>query len=247
LAKHHLALTPYTIPAGLHRLSAPRQPADDVPTLAVRMELLCRAELPASLVEQITRIVLSEDFIRANSLDELFHGGVAFARQRPEFALHRGALNYYEPELRPLLNPDFVEATEGLRSLVFSALIAAYLAFRWFKNARGRRQEHRLDRYIRQLSQIERQQMELDQTEGWCDLERLQAMLDEVTCLRQEALAVFSAHDLNEDRAADSLLEMCHALSDKINAKISRQRLDKRLAELLTAIKRGSGGEGLEG
>ncbi|MHC4398969.1 MAG: hypothetical protein ACYTG0_04745 [Planctomycetota bacterium] len=34
----------------------------------------------------------------------------------------------------------------------------------------------------------------------------------------------------------DCFLEMCHALSDKVNAKISRQRLDKRFDELADAI-----------
>ena len=42
----------------------------------------------------------------------------------------------------------------------------------------------------------------------------------------------FTAHQLNEDRGPDCFAGMCHALSEKINAKISRLRLDKKFDEL---------------
>ena len=68
-------------------------------------------------------------------------------------------------------------------------------------------------------------------------IEPLQTLLDELTGLRQEALAELTAHELNEDQAAGNFLAMSHALSDKINAKISRQRLDKRFAELAAVLR----------
>ena len=37
-----------------------------------------------------------------------------------------------------------------------------------------------------------------------------------------EVLKEFTAHELNEDRAVECFLQMCHALSDKINAKLTR-------------------------
>ena len=67
-------------------------------------------------------------------------------------------------------------------------------------------------------------------------LDALQKMLDDVTFLRRDALSEFSAHELKEDRATDCFLEMCHSLSDKINAKLSRQRLDQRMNELVAAV-----------
>ncbi len=72
-------------------------------------------------------------------------------------------------------------------------------------------------------------------------METLQKMLDKVTFLKQEALGTFAAHELNDVRAADCFIGMCHALSDKINAKLSRQHLDKRLGELVSAIGKLSG------
>ncbi len=127
---------------------------------------------------------------------------------------------------------EFVEGTEGLRSFLVSSLIAIFLIFRWYRSTVRRRKEHWLDQCITSLLDIERRQLNLDQKPGSNDVSRLQKLLDEVTDLRQGALRKVSAHDLSEDRAADCFLEMCHALSDKINAKISRQRLEQQLGEL---------------
>ena len=90
-------------------------------------------------------------------------------------------------------------------------------------------QEHKLDRYVRALLEIERRQLGLDEDNSGNDSEALQRMLDEVTTLRQDALSEFSAHEMNEDPSISVFVHMCHALSDKINAKLTRQRLDRYL------------------
>jgi hypothetical protein len=149
------------------------------------------------------------------------------------FPLHDGAGNHFDPELKPLLPPDFVEATENMRSFIVSVLIAGYLGFRWFKQHRIRSREHKLDSHIRALLAIERQQMDLDEKIGLSDIDQLQRLLDAVTKLRQQALGVLSAHELTDDSAAPVFIQMCHALSEKINAKLSRQRIDLRLSELI--------------
>lgn len=139
--------------------------------------------------------------------------------------MHVGASHIFFPELKPLINPDFVEGTEGLRSFVVSILVAAWLLHRWWSRRQIRSQEHRLDRYIRKLLELELEQLEVDGEGGPGEAKALQEMLDKVTYLRQEALSEFSAHELNEDRAADSFVQMCHALSDKINGKLIRQAI----------------------
>jgi hypothetical protein len=42
-----------------------------------------------------------------------------------------------------------------------------------------------------------------------------------------------------------TLLELCRALSQKINAKITRQRLDKRFAALGAAVRQAMGQSGV--
>jgi uncharacterized protein len=130
------------------------------------------------------------------------------------------------------MNSGFVESTEGMRSFILSMLIATYLLFRWVQKRHAKAKEHKLDRFIRTLVEIENKQMQLDGND-LSDGLPLQILLDEVTSLRQETLKQFSAHELNEDRATDAFLEMCHALSDKINAKLLGWKID-RLGETIS-------------
>lgn len=219
----------YEIPAGMFRTQAPIVPPVDLTTVACSAHLLTRESLPDPLIAEVTEIILHENFSRQMHLNELFAAGHEFAQDKQGFPIHSGADHVYNPELKPFLNSDFVEATEGMRSFLVSMLIAGYLLFRWFHRRRTMAKEHRLDRYIRQLLAIENRQMQLDGNQGDDGL-ALQVLLDEVTSLRQEALQQFSAHEMNEDRATDTFLEMCHALSDKINAKLLGWKID-RLAE----------------
>ncbi len=67
-------------------------------------------------------------------------------------------------------------------------------------------------------------------------MEPLQKLLDEVTELRQDALGKLSVHELNEDRGAACFVDMCHELSQKINAKLTRQSMRRQIARLADAI-----------
>ena len=239
MVAHNVSLSVDTIPAGLYP-TGKRDPEDkNITTVSLGAQLLTRKDRKDGMVTPVARLFLDERFLRRNRLIELFQGGHEFARRKPEFAVHDGAKAVYDPELRPLLNPDFVEATEGVRSFVVSFLISAFLLFRWWHRRRTRSYEHKLDRFIRDVLEIERKQLELDETAPEngerdidADIAQLQQLLDDVTRVRQDALSQFTAHELNEDRATDCFLEMCHALSDKINAKLTRLRLDKGFGTL---------------
>ena len=225
-AQKHAPMWEFKIPAGYYRISPTPLPAKDTETVATRAKLLTRPNSSTTLVERLTEIILDEQFQRTNELAELFEMGKDFAAAKPEFKMHPGASHIYNPELKPLLNPDFVEGTEGIRSFVVSILIAGWLLTRWLRDRRIKNQEHRLDRYIRSLLEIERHQVGLDESYEVDDSSELQKLLDDVTHLRQEAMTEFSAHELNEDPSVVCFVQMCHALSDKINAKLTRQRLD---------------------
>lgn len=236
LTMKHLSTSQYKIPAGHYRSRPPARPAADIRTVAVSAQLLTRSDVDAGLVEEVTRIVLSEDFLKKHRLRELFDHGREFARKKPEFAIHPGAQHYYEPGLKPLLPAEFAKSMEAIRGFAASVLIALFFCVGWLSRRRAKKKEHRLERYIHSLLDIERKQISLDLSSDANDLESLQKLLDKMTFLREEGLGQFSAYELNEERGADCFLEMCHALSNKINAKISRQRLDKRFAELVEAI-----------
>lgn len=220
-ALKHSTLQKDIIPAGYFSTS-PMLPASEFHTVSLHAQLLAQADAPVKLTEEVTRIVLDADFQRRNRLTDLLDFGVGYAVSRPEFDMHDGASHVYYPELKPLVNPDFVEGTEGLRSFFVSLVAAIWLLRRWWKRKQVRSQEHRLDRYIRELLRIERDQMDVDGDGGPSQSGTLQQLLDRVTLLRQEALAEFSAHEINDDNAVGCFIHMCHALSEKLNAKLIR-------------------------
>ncbi len=238
--RHHISISPYQIPQGLYQIRNKVSPQNDIDTIAFRSQLLAREEIPDALVESVLAIALSEKFLRHQQLGELFAHGTSFAREKPEFSLHPGARHYYDPELKPLINSNFVEGMEGMRSFIVSLLIAGWLIYRWWSQRSARNAEHRLDSYIRSLLLIERKQLELDEYEKPDpeDSRKLQKLLDELTKLRQDALGDFTAHQINEDKAVDSFIGMCHALSDKINAKLTRVRFDRNFAELRQCLEK---------
>jgi TRAP transporter TAXI family solute receptor len=238
LEANYLFLHEHEIPAGMYGYNPDPFPSEDIGTVAATTQLLAHRDVDVHLVEEITGLVLDEGFMMELGLDELFEDRLAFARRRPAFPIHDGAKKVYEPGLRPLLNPEFVESFEGMQSFVFSIFIALFVGFRTLRHRRKRSQAHKLDEYLHSLLEIERQQVPLDLSNNSDDLDELQELLDQVTFLRQKALQSMSAHELTEDRAGASFVGMCHALSHKINAKISRQRLDKRVDQLIEMVKR---------
>lgn len=231
LVSRNPAIFKRTIPAGYFSTSPVVVPVEDFDTATTQAQLLASGKTPVRVVEEVTRIVMDPRFQRQLRLTELASGGKDYAQERPEFPLHVGASHIYNPELKPLLNPDFVEGTEGIRSFLVSIIAAIWLTRRWWKRRELLSQEHKLDRYIRDVLKIERDQIGID-GEAPDDAAALQEMLDRVTHLRQAALAEFNAHELNEDQAVDCFVEMCHALSDKISGKLTRHTLNQLAAKV---------------
>ena len=220
----NVALTRRMIPAGYFAMQPSPLPPQDFHTVTTEAQLLASEEAPVRVVEAVTEIMMDPRFQRRLKLTDLARGGQDYASSRPEFPIHVGASHIYTPELKPLLNPDFVEGTEGIRSFLVSIVAAIWLARRWWRRRALLSQEHRLDRYIRDVLQIERDQIGVD-GDQLKDSDALQELLDRVTHLRQAALSEFTAHELNEDQAVDCFVEMCHALSDKISGKLTRHTL----------------------
>ncbi|NQU20421.1 MAG: TAXI family TRAP transporter solute-binding subunit [Candidatus Nealsonbacteria bacterium] len=240
LVQKHVSMSRYDLPQGFYRTREPAVPSEDVHTVAMGAHLLTCEDTHAGLVHEVTRLVLNQRFIKRHHLRELSEQErFKFARQQPSFPVHPGAQAFYDPEF----DMHSFESWEAIYSLVASTVIAGFLGGRWYRRQRARMKEHRLDRYMHSLLEIERRQLTLDDSAEADDAQSLQKLLDEVTFLRQEALGEFTAHELAEDRAADCFISMCHALSNKINAKLTRQRFDKRIDELTTAVQRDPPGD----
>ncbi len=233
LSTKNISLSPYKIPKGLYRMQPVVDPAQDVTTVSSGAQLLTRNDLHYEMVGEITRIVLNENFQKRNQLGELYIKGRTYAQEKPEFPMHPGARGFYDPEF----DIHIFESLDAIYSLVASVLIASFLLIRELVRRQARNKEHKLDRHMQALLDIERRQISLDANLDKSEAEILQKLLDEVTYLRQAALNELAAHELNEDRAIDSFVQMCHALSSKINAKLSRERLDHGFNQLTEAVK----------
>jgi len=234
-ASKNMTLTKRTIPAGYFAMQPTPVPSHDFETVTTQAQLLAAEKSPVRIVETITEILMDPRFQRKMKLTDLATGGQNYAHSNPAFPIHLGASHIYNPELKPLINPDFVEGTEGLRSFLVSIIVAIWLARRWWHRRTLLSQEHRLDRYIRDILQIERDQIGIDGDQP-DDSTALQQLLDRVTHLRQAALSEFTAHELNEDQAVDCFVEMCHALSDKISGKLTRHTLRQLADALLSPV-----------
>jgi hypothetical protein len=188
------------------------------------------------MVEEVVKIILSEDFIQQNKLYELSQQGVEFASANPEFPTHPGAQNAFDPKLKPLVDPDFMEATENLRSFGVSLLIAGFLAYQWYRRSVERRKDHLLDEYFDELLKIDRRTLEIsaDDEQG---AKRLRETLERVIGLRNEALSEFSAKDFDEDSAADSFLHLCETVAAGIRSQLLRWQLRRSIEELSDQIK----------
>ena len=104
-ASHYLSYHTVEIAAGTFQTHPHALPAENIQTVAVTSQLITRENVSNRLVLEMTKIVMDQRFQRDMQLGELFSRGAAFARHRPSHSLHNGAIECYEPELKPLLPP----------------------------------------------------------------------------------------------------------------------------------------------
>ncbi|MDP7014195.1 MAG: TAXI family TRAP transporter solute-binding subunit [Pirellulaceae bacterium] len=236
IVTHRVSLKRTTIPQGLFRAAGANVPEQPVTSLSSKTMLLTHDGVSSQMVEEVVKIILSEDFIQQNKLYELSQQGVEFASANPEFPTHPGAQNAFDPKLKPLVDPDFMEATENLRSFGVSLLIAGFLAYQWYRRSVERRKDHLLDEYFDELLKIDRRTLEIsaDDEQG---AKRLRETLERVIGLRNEALSEFSAKDFDEDSAADSFLHLCETVAAGIRSQLLRWQLRRSIEELSDQIK----------
>ena len=220
----------YKIPAGFYGVSPEVYPSKDLFTLSANAQLICHKDVSPSMVTLVAEILMDSEFVSEQNLLDLRIKGNEYAQAASSINAHQGAVHYFDPELKPPLNPDFVEATEGMRSFLVSIIVALYFIVRWFKKNKQLKAGHHLDIYLKRLLDIEKEQIDLD--EGGTnqnEIALLEDLLDEVTKLRQEALSEFSANDFNEDSGFECFLLMSNSLSDKINSKLTRQKICQQI------------------
>ena len=236
LAAMQLELTPYKVPRGIYQFEGSAIPVSSINTVATGAHLITRADMGNSVVERVAQEVLKTSFLKENKLQELFDGGKSFAKLKPFFPVHEGARRVYEPETRSFFRPDIVEMWENLRSFIVSVCVALFFGYKWFRKRQDRLKENKIDQYVLQVLELERQQMDLEVGGSIEDLPKLQELENKLTKLREECFSDFSGYDLQDEPGTDCFLELCTSLSEKLNAKMSRFRLGGEIQRLVKAI-----------
>ena len=236
LAAMELPLTPFVVPRGVYQFEGDPVPREGINTVATGAHLITSTGVESGLVERVTQELLKTTFQKENKLEELFSEGKSFANSMPFFPVHEGAQWAYDPETRTFFDPDIIEMWENLRSFIVSFLAAGFFGYQWFRKRQERLKENKIDEYVRRVIGIERQQMNLDAGGGAEDLDKLQALQDQLTELRQECFKDFSGYNLQEEPGTECFLELCASLSEKLNSKMTRLRLGGEIQRLAKAI-----------
>ncbi|MEM1061982.1 MAG: TAXI family TRAP transporter solute-binding subunit, partial [Planctomycetota bacterium] len=173
-----------TIPAGTYQAWNPSVPAGPVVTVAPRLTLLARDDVPAEAVERLLAVLYEGDVRLDAELPRLDASDLDAGRELP---LHDGASAYLRRN-EPLFTTGLVDSIESARSFAFSALVAGFLIWRWT----ARRRAVRLEEYFDEISDIERRAFARLGRGEW-DAAARDDYLDRLTTLKATAIEAYSS------------------------------------------------------
>lgn len=217
VALRNVAVSAGTIPAYTYG-AAPPTPAEDVPTLATRMLLVAHRDTPDETVRRLLEAISSDDF---GTLARVQRSDLPLLLERPEMQLHPGTTEWLRRN-DPLLTPELMEGIESFRSFLVSLVVAAVLAFRWWRRTRMRG----LDEYMRAVSRVDREALELER-EARLDLAKLIALRTRLGEAKTRALEAFSRGTIHSDELLSSFLTHVGDVRSHLNAMILHER-DRR-------------------
>lgn len=105
----------------------PPMPAEELHTIGSSMMVVARADVPEEAVTRIMESLFESSFLMRNAFSGIEAQDVNRFRELP---MHPGTVTYLRRN-DPIIDGEFVEGLENLRSFIVSAFIAAFLAWRW--------------------------------------------------------------------------------------------------------------------
>lgn len=195
--------------------AAPPTPPEDVPTLSTRMLLVAHRDTPDEVVKRLLESIASDDF---GTHARVPRAQISAQLERPEMQLHPGTVEWLHRN-DPLFTSDLIQGIESFRSFLVSLVVAAFLAFRWWR----RTKLHGLDRYLGEVSQIDREALELERS-ARLDLGRLIALRTRLGVVKTGALDAFARGQIHSDELLSSFLTHVADVRSHINAMILHER-----------------------
>jgi len=205
------------IPAYSYSVEPP-VPEAPLHTVSARLLVVANRETPAGAVERLLQVMYESDFATHAALPSLDSRDHSVVRQ---FPLHPGTIKYMHRN-DPLLANDLIDRAENLRSFLVSAVVAAFLLWRW----RSRRRMIGFETYIDAATELELQALDQER-HGTLDAVRLLALRRRLSEIKSEALEKHAEGVLKgEDQMASFLLHVADVRSylQSLYAHESRQQ-----------------------
>lgn len=185
-----------TIPAFTYSV-APPVPQRTLHTVAPHLLLVTRDDVAEETIERLMRVLFESEFTRRASLPALDPRQM---ETHLEYPLHEGARSYLHRN-EPLMTNDDIEKVENLRSFAVSALLAGFVAWRWWV----RRRMIGFEKYLDAVTEIEMDAVALEQSDS-PDAEALLRLRRRLTEIKSEALEKYAEGRLRGDEQMSSLL-----------------------------------------
>lgn len=222
IALHDVAVLPTVIPSYTYG-AAPPVPRADLTTIGTRMIVIAHRDTPNAVVRRLVEALASPRFLRAANLrppvDDLAH---------PELPLHPGTVEWLRRD-DPVFTSETVQGIESFRSFLVSLIVATALFWRWWRS----RQLHGLDRFLREVSAIEAEALEVERA-AVLDLGKLLPLRARLGEAKSRALTAFADGKVHSQELLGSFLTHVSDVRSHLNAMIlhERERIEKKARTL---------------
>ena len=209
------------IPRGLFA-EHPSVPAESMPTIATTAYLVCREDASSDLV-QATLATIHEESLRLK-IPTLIERSEA--PQWTATTMHPTAKRYFNPEDDIGAMVNVMEAVVASKELLFAIGAGIYLLWiRWRRlkekelEAVVHRQKKRLDQFLTETLQIEKNQAQAT------DIDQLQELVDAVTRIKLRALQELTEEELRGNQEFSIFLDQCSQLIGRIQLRMLSQQM----------------------
>lgn len=206
----------FEIPRGLY-YEDPKIPSTSLPTIATTSYLSCRPDASQALVTEMLNVLY--DFNLQESLPGLVPRHQVL--ETTKLRWHPVARAYFDPFDQLGFTANVMESLAAVKELLVALGAAIFLAWdRWRRVHAAEQQaellklKNRLDEFLEQTIEIERQLLQSPSAE------QLQALLDNVSQVKLQALQELTHEDLRGDRMFSIFLLQCGNLSQALQGKL---------------------------
>lgn len=193
----------------------PPVPPEGCPTVAPRLLLVARRDVPDRAVMALLETLFSGELAREARIQVISPDVLQRFSKLP---VHPGTLAFIRRS-EPVVTHETIDNLESLRSFFVSCAVAAFLLWRW----QVRRRSLGFESYIEEVSRIERRALELELA-STLDLRELLKIRQRLSELKNDALDRFNAGALKGEELMASFLTHVTDVRNYLNGLVLHER-----------------------